>query len=76
MAERIRRSKEEILAEIEKKIKAHQDAISKLEARKESILNPKRKLTKAQKIKVLIDQAKEAGMSPEEIAEKLGLTIE
>ena len=51
--------------------------IKKLEQRKVEVLAPKKpRMTKAQKVKLVIDKAKEAGMSPEEIAEKLGVTFE
>jgi hypothetical protein len=72
---RVRRSPEEIAAEIDVKIAAHKDAIKKLEQRKAEVLAPKKpRMTKAQKMKLVID--KEAGMSPEEIAEKLGVSFE
>ena len=73
---RIRRSAEARVAEIDEKIAAHKDAIKKLEQRKNEILNPKPRLSKAQKVKVLIDKAKDSGMSVDEIAEKLGVTFE
>ena len=73
---RIRRSAEARVAEIDEKIAAHKDAIKKLEQRKNEILNPKPRLSKAQKVKVLIDKAKDSGMSVEEIAEKLGVKFE
>jgi len=74
---RVRRSPEEIVAEIDVKITAHKDAIKKLEQRKAEVLAPKKpRMTKAQKMKMVIEKAKQAGMSPEEIAEKLGVTFE
>ena len=74
---RIRRSPEEIAADIDVKIAAHKDAIKKLEQRKAEVLAPKKpRMTKAQKMKMVIDKAKQAGMSPEEIAEKLGVSFE
>ena len=73
---RIRRSAEARVAEIDEKIAAHKDAIKKLEQRKNEILNPKPRLSKAQKVKIVIDKAKDSGMSVEEIAEKLGVTFE
>ena len=73
---RIRRSADERVAEIDKKIAAHKDSIKKLEQRKSEILNPKPRLSKAQKMKIVIDKAKSSGMSVEEIAEKLGVTFE
>lgn len=73
---RIRRSAEARVAEIDEKIAAHKDAIKKLEQRKNEILNPKPRLSKAQKVKLVIDKAKDSGMSVDEIAEKLGVTFE
>lgn len=73
---RIRRSADERVAEIDKKIAAHKETIKKLEQRKAEILNPKPRLSKAQKMKIVIDKAKSSGMSVEEIAEKLGVTFE
>lgn len=73
---RIRRSAEARVAEIDNKIAAHKEAIKKLEQRKTEILNPKHRLTKAQKVKIVIDKAKKSGMSVDEIAEKLGVTFE
>ena len=73
---RIRRSAEARVAEIDEKIAAHKDAIKKLEQRKNEILNPKPRLSKAQKVKIVIDKAKDSGMSVDEIAEKLGVTFE
>jgi len=74
---RIRRSPEELAAEIDSKIAAHKEAIKKLEQRKAEVLAPKKpRMTKAQKVKLVIDKAKSSGMSVEEIAEKLGVTFE
>lgn len=73
---RIRRPADERVAEIDKKIAAHKETIKKLEQRKAEILNPKPRLSKAQKMKIVIDKAKSSGMSVEEIAEKLGVTFE
>lgn len=73
MAERIRRSAEERIAEIDKKIAAHKASIAVLEEKKKAILNPKPRITKAAKMKAIIEGAKKSGMSPEEIAEKLGI---
>ena len=73
---RIRRSAEARVAEIDEKIAAHKDAIKKLEQRKNEILNPKPRLSKAQKVKIVIDKAKDSGLTVEQIAEKLGVTFE
>lgn len=75
MADRIIRSKEERLAEVEKKIASHKRAIEALEKRKNTILNPKRRTRKAS-FNSVIAKAKESGISVEELAEKLGITIE
>ena len=99
MAERIRRSKEEIVAEYERKIEYHQgmvsqleeriavltgklekhtNAIEKLEAKKENTLNPKPRILTRRKsgMKTVMDKAKELGMSAEQIADKLGITLD
>lgn len=73
---RIRRTAEARVAEIDEKIAAHKDAIKKLEQRKNEILNPKPRLSKAQKVKIVIDKAKDSGLTVEQIAEKLGVTFE
>ncbi|WP_251316770.1 hypothetical protein [Flintibacter muris] len=63
----IRRPPEERIAEIDAKIKSHKEAIQKLEEKKNSILNPKPRTSKAAKTKLLIAKAKEAGLTEEEI---------
>lgn len=72
----VRRSVEERVAEIDKKIAAHEESIKKLEERKQKILNPKPRASKAAGMKVLIAKAKEAGLTDEQIAEKLGITLD
>lgn len=75
MAEkRLKRTKEELAAEVDKKIEAHREAIAKLEQRKKDLLTPKPRISKQAAMKVILDKAKKAGMSPAEIAEKLGLS--
>ena len=71
-----RRPAEERSAEIDKKIAGHKEAIKKLEAKKHTILNPKPRASKAAGLKALISKAKEAGMTNEEIAEKLGISLD
>lgn len=71
----VRRPVEERIAEIDKKIAGHKDAIQKLEAKKNTILNSKPCASKAAGLKALISKAKEAGMTNEEIAEKLGISL-
>lgn len=75
MAERKTRTKEERLEEIEKKIDGHKKAIATLEAKKEAILNPKPRTRKVKSVGAIIAKAKEAGLTPEEIAKKLGVEI-
>lgn len=70
-----RRPAEERIAEIDKKIAGHKEAIKKLEAKKHTILNSKPRASKAAGLKALISKAKEAGMTNEEIAEKLGISL-
>lgn len=94
MAERVRRSKEEIVADLEKKIayhedqakkwtetlgakvKTHTDAIEKLKAKKEAVLNPKERAPRKKTgMNAVIAKAKESGLTPEEIAAKLGIEL-
>lgn len=72
----VRRSPEERAAEIDTKIAAHKDTIRKLEQKKAEILNPKPRLTKAEKIKLILDKAKGSGLTVDEIAERLGVSFE
>lgn len=76
MAERKIRTKEERAAEIDKKIEFHESKIATLKAKKEEILNPKPKKRKPRSVAAVIAKAKEAGMNPEEIAQKLGIEFE
>jgi len=71
---RTKRTKEEMVADVEKKIEGHKAAIAKLEQRKHDILNPKPRISKQAAMKQVLEKAKKAGMTPEEIAEKLGLS--
>lgn len=63
----VRRPAEERVAEIDAKINAHKEAIQKLEQKKTAILNPKPRISKAAKTKVLIAKAREAGLTDDEI---------
>lgn len=98
MAERIRRSKDEIVAEYERKIAyhegmvaqlnekigvlegkktKHQKAIETIEAKKETTLNPKPRIfTRKKGMKTVLDKAKELGMTAEQVADKLGISLE
>ncbi|HIS68774.1 MAG TPA: hypothetical protein IAA58_05340 [Candidatus Gallacutalibacter stercoravium] len=74
MPERKYRTAEERIAEIEKKIDYHQNAIAKLEKKKEFILAPKKRRGRVGLASV-IKAAKENGMSVQEVAEKLGIEL-
>ena len=63
----VRRPVEERVAEIDAKINAHKESIQKLEQKKTAILNPKPRVSKATKTKLLITKAREAGLTDEEI---------
>ena len=71
----VRRPAEERVAEIDTKIKAHKDAIQKLEQKKAAILNPKPRVSKAAKTKMLITKAREAGLTDDEIDALLSKAI-
>jgi len=68
MAERRVKPVEEKVAEIDAKIAKKRDEIAALEAQKQKLLHPVNMRTIMQKVK-------EAGITPEEIAEKLGLDM-
>lgn len=72
---RTRRSKEELIADVDKKLAYYKERIAKLEEKKERLLNPpvrKKSLTS----KKIIDAAKANGLTIEEIASKLNIDIE
>ena len=64
-----RRTKEERISLIEEKIAKKQRELEALEVQKQKLLHPI-------SMRALLTKAKEAGLSPEEIAEKLGLDME
>lgn len=72
---RTRRSKEELLSEIDKKIASYKERITKLEEKKQRMINPppRKKIVSSKKI---IEAAKANGLSIEEIAAKLNVDIE
>lgn len=72
----VRRPADERVAEIDKKIANHKNAIKNLEAKKEAILNPKPRPSKSAKMKAITTLAKETGMSEEELIKKLGIDSE
>lgn len=68
MATRIVKSVEEKVAVIDQKIAKKQEEINALEAQKQKLLHPVN-------MKTVMAKAKEAGLTPEEIAEKLGIEV-
>ena len=61
------------------KTAAVREKIKKLEAKKKDVLAPKKRKTrktKAQQIKDLVRKAQKAGLKPDEIASRLGVSIE
>lgn len=62
------KSIEERIALIDVKIAKKKDELAELEAKKQELLHP---VT----MKNVLDKAKEAGLSPKEVAEKLGLEM-
>lgn len=65
------------VAEFNRKISVKKAEITSLEKKKRTLLAPKPerkpKQTKKQKIEAILKQAQKSGLSPEEIASKLGL---
>ena len=72
---RKRRDKEELIAEIDKKIDYHKKNIAALEARKKAILSPKLRKTPLS-MNAVLKKAKAQGLTVKDIAEKLHLDIE
>lgn len=72
-----RRTQEEIIAEIDQKIAFHKDKITVLETKKQELLTRKPKSRKSDKTlrNELMNQAAKKGITPAEIAEKLGLEL-
>lgn len=64
-----RRSKEERIAAIDELIAKKQSEIIELEAKRQRLLHPV-------SMRKVLSKAKESGLTPEEIAEKLGLAFE
>ena len=76
MAERKVRSKEERIAELDKKIEHHKQCIAVLEQKKTAILNPKTRTRKSKSINTIIAKAKANGLTSDEIAAKLGISFD
>lgn len=72
---RKRRTKEEMVSEIDAKIETHKKNIAALEARKKAILNPKQRKT-AISMNAVLKKAKEKGLSAKEIAKRLDINID
>lgn len=79
----VRRPAEERVAEIDSKIATckatiakQEERIAALEQKKQAILNPVPRISKAGQLKELLNKAKESGMTNEEIAEKLGIKMD
>lgn len=68
MAARIIKSVDERVAMLDQKIAKKRAEIDTLEAQKQKLLHPVN-------MKTVMAKAKEAGLTPEEIAEKLGLEV-
>lgn len=64
----VRKPTEERIAIIDEKIAKKQAEINAFEAQKQKLLHPVN-------MKTVMAKAKEAGLTPEEIAEKLGLEV-
>lgn len=69
MAKGVRRSPEELAREIDDKVAYHKYCIQKLETKKDNLFKKKVPVSK------VVKAAKEAGMTAEDIAEKLGVDI-
>lgn len=63
------RTKEERIELIEQKIAKKKEEIANLEAQKQKLLHP---VT----MRAVLTKAKEAGLSPEDVAEKLGIDMD
>ena len=76
----LERKKESATASFDEKIAAARERIKGLEEKKPKILAPKPprkpRKTKKEKIQSIMRQAQKAGMKPEDIAERLGITLE
>lgn len=64
----VKKTVDERVAMIDQKIQKKRDEIAALEAQKQRLLHPVN-------MKTVMAKAKEAGLTPEEIAEKLGLEL-
>ena len=67
------RTKEQIIKEFDDKIAYHEKCIESLKVKKEEVLNPP--VTPKQQLKEIMAKAEENGLTPEQIAEKLGISL-
>ena len=67
------RTKEQIISEYDAKIAYHEKCITNLKGKIEEVKNPTANPKK--QIKAIFAKAEENGMSPEEIAKKLGIEL-
>lgn len=72
---RKRRTREEMVSEIDAKIETHKKNIAALEARKKAILNPKPRKA-AISMNAVLKKAKEKGLSAKDIAKRLDINID
>ena len=73
----IESKKQSAISAFDEKIKAIQEKIKSLEQKKNDTLFPKPpKKTKKQKIQAILNKAQKNGMKPEEIAERLEISLE
>ncbi len=76
---RIEEKKQAAIMEFDRKIETVQARIAALREKQEAILTPKPRKprkTKKEKIAEILKQAQRAGLKPEEIAERLGISSE
>ncbi len=72
-----RRSIEELIADCDRRIAKHEAEIENIKIYRESLMNPRpRKSSVKSQIKAILTKANESGMSPDEIAKKLGIKSE
>lgn len=68
-----RKTKDDVLKEIDAKIEYHERCIVNLKQKKEDILNPK--VSKTAQAKLLLEKVEEQGLDLAEVAKKLGITL-
>lgn len=63
----VRRTKQEIIAELDAKITYHEDCINKLKAKKEQATKPPKERVRKNSMKKALEAIKEIGLTPDEI---------